>query len=69
MKMLWVYDGPIYRFDQIAEQRWTGYTYAQSKEKASSNLAFQAKKRLGLEASTKVTVDITRVKLGGNAHE
>lgn len=62
---LWTYDGPIYHFGQIVVQRWVGQTYAPSRAKASVNLAYQAKKKLGLVASTQVRVDFDKIQQGG----
>ena len=56
------YDGPIVEFGKCITQRWIGYTYAPTKEKARSNLSYQYKKQHGRVPSAKITLP-GRIKL------
>ena len=40
----YTYDGPVMEFDICIANRWQGSTFAVSKKKARSNLAYQFKK-------------------------
>lgn len=44
-KVHYIYEGPVVMFGKCAESRWVGETWATSKQKALSNLAFQWKRR------------------------
>lgn len=52
----YIYEGPVYKFDTVVEDRWHGETYAVSASKAKSNLEYQCKKRLGLLPSMRVSL-------------
>jgi len=41
----YVYEGPVMEFDTCVVGQWKGTTYAVSKNKARSNLAYQFKKK------------------------
>lgn len=62
MKEWYLYDGPVMVFEHIVANKWKSYTFAPSEAKARSNLAFQAKKRLGLSNGAKVHLPGTIVK-------
>lgn len=53
---LYIYEGPVKSFDDILSDRWIGSTYAESNEKARSNLAYQYKKAHGLDRSANITL-------------
>jgi len=53
---LYLYDGPVYRFERIYTPKWRAYTYATSEKQARSNLTFQFKHQEGLASGTKVTL-------------
>lgn len=55
MKM-YHYDGPVYEFEKIVANRWTGSTRAESEKKARSNLAYQFKMQYGRAPRSKITV-------------
>lgn len=54
---IYSYDGPVYHFEKIYSNKWKSYTTANSKEKALSNLKYQAKKQLGFERFAKLDLD------------
>ena len=47
----YIYDGPVLMFGRLVAGRWTGETWAESKNKAKSNLAYQFKKSNNLLAT------------------
>lgn len=55
MKM-YHYDGPVYEFEKIVANHWTGSTRAESEKKARSNLAYQFKMQYGRAPRSKITV-------------
>lgn len=55
MKM-YHYDGPVYEFEKIVTNHWTGSTRAESEKKARSNLAYQFKMQYGRAPRSKITV-------------
>lgn len=54
--MKYSYSGPIMSFDQMITSKWEGETNASSKQKAKSNLTYQAKKACNLVAGTQITL-------------
>lgn len=52
----YAYDGPVLEFDRCVTSRWQGTTYAPSKSKARSNLAYQYKKQFGRTPSVRITL-------------
>lgn len=52
----YVYDGPVMFFDKLVADHWRAETMAPSKQKAKSNLSYQAKRQLNLIAGTRVTL-------------
>lgn len=50
------YDGPVFEFDRIVANHWTGSTLAESERKARSNLAYQFKMQCGKVARSKITI-------------
>lgn len=52
----YIYDGPIMHFDTCLSSKWHAETKAPSKQKALSNLTYQAKKVCNLVANTTVTL-------------
>ena len=52
--MLFVYKGPVFKFDKEVIRNWTAITEAPSKEKALNNLTFRAKKVLNLAPHAKL---------------
>lgn len=57
----YLYDGPVRRFGKIFDNRWRAFTYATSRSKALSNLAYRYKKDHGLVVSTKVRLSPNRL--------
>lgn len=53
---LYLYEGPVYEFDRIVDNRWKGQTYAVSEAKARTNLAFQYKRATGRGPRSKITL-------------
>lgn len=53
---LYEYDGPVLEFDRIIADRWQAQTYAVSKAKARSNLAYQFKRETGRVPRTRITL-------------
>ena len=41
----YVYEGPVFQFNQMIMERWTGRTMATTEKKAKSNLVYQFKKQ------------------------
>jgi len=56
MQDKYIYDGPIMSFGKCVAYKWNGETSASSKQKALSNLTFQAKKQLNLLPGVKITL-------------
>lgn len=50
------YDGPVMRFDNCIQRRWTAITVAPSEAKAKSNLTYRYKKENGLTPNAKITL-------------
>lgn len=50
------YDGPVMRFEDCIQYRWTASTFASSEAKAKSNLAYRYKRENGLMPNTKITL-------------
>ena len=50
----YIYDGPVYEFNRLLNDRWKGETKAPSAEKAKSNLTYQFKKNTNCQANTKI---------------
>lgn len=48
------YTGPVCEFDRIIDPMWTGETFAPTKKKALSNLAFQYKRETGRTKTAKI---------------
>lgn len=55
--MIYKYDGPVKRFEEIVIPRFISYTSAPSKAKAVSNFSYKAKRRLKLSNFSKVYLD------------
>lgn len=55
--MLYKYEGPVRRFENIVIPRWIMYTHASSKAQAMSNLKFKAKKVLKLNKTARVDLN------------
>lgn len=51
---LYLYDGPVLKFNKPIRRRWMAYTYAVSKAKAYTNLTYQFKKQNNMRANTKI---------------
>lgn len=52
----YVYEGPVMCFDKCLSDRWTGSTFAPSKKKALSNIAYQYKKKNNLIHNVKISL-------------
>lgn len=52
----YVYNGPVMEFDRCIMERWSGSTYAVSKEKARSNLTYQFKKQHNKNPNTRISL-------------
>lgn len=55
-KLLYVYDGPVMKYDDLISRRWYGETYAVSERKARSNLTYQYKRQYGFKPNVKITL-------------
>lgn len=55
--MLYKYEGPVRRFEDIVIPKWIMYTHASSKSQALSNLKFKAKKILKLNKTARVELN------------
>lgn len=51
---LYLYYGPVMKFNTCIRRKWQGATYAVSKEKALSNLKYQFKKENAMSVRTKI---------------
>ena len=56
MKTVYRYKGPVFQFDRLVANEWTGETMAVSPEKALANLSYQFKKNNGLLPTARVTL-------------
>ena len=52
----YTYNGPVYEFDRLVVDRWSGETYAPTKARARTNLAYQFKKQSNRSPRTKISV-------------
>lgn len=59
---LYVYDGPVYRFEKMFLARWRAFVWASSEKQAKNNLTYRCKQEHGLLPSAKLTL-IDEVKL------
>lgn len=41
----YIYDGPVKEFNRVIASNWHAETYAESREKARSNMTYQYKKK------------------------
>lgn len=55
--MLYKYEGPVRRFENIVIPRWVMYTHASSQAQALSNLKFKAKKVLKLNKTARIDLN------------
>ena len=53
---LYIYDGPVFQFDQMIMEHWSGETTASTEDKAKSNLLYQFKKQYNKLPNTKITL-------------
>lgn len=58
------YDGPVLEFNRVIAEHWTGSTYAPTKERARSNLAYQFKKQYNRVPASKITLPGNIEKIG-----
>ena len=56
MLNLYSYNGPVYEFKTCIADRWTGYTYAASEQKARSNLAYQFKTKHNRMPNARISI-------------
>lgn len=56
-KYLYTYKGPVIRFRNILDNKWSSETYAESPTKALSNITYKAKKAFKLTPDMKLTLD------------
>ena len=56
-KHLYTYKGPVIRFRNILDNKWSSETYAESPTKALSNITYKAKKAFKLTPDMKLTLD------------
>lgn len=52
----YTYTGPVMRFNECVANEWTDVTYAPTKAKARSNLAYKFKKQFNLVPSARITL-------------
>lgn len=55
------YEGPVYIFNTMVEEHWTGQTFAVSSQKAKANLEYQYKKINGYEPNAMVKLDPRKI--------
>lgn len=55
--MLYKYEGPVWRFENIVIPKWIMYTHAKSDKQALNQLKYKAKKVLKLSITSKVDLD------------
>lgn len=53
---LYSYNGPVFEFDRIVDNRWRGQTVAATEARARSNLAYQYKRETGRAPRSKITL-------------
>lgn len=53
---LYVYDGPVYRFEKMFLARWRAFTWASSEKQAKSDLTYRCKQEHGFLPSAKLTL-------------
>lgn len=56
MNNLYLYDGPVYRFEKLFIARWRAFTWAASERQAKSNLTIRCKQEHGLLPSAKLNL-------------
>jgi hypothetical protein len=68
-KTLYVYKGPVYFFDRMIAQSWSGSTLAVSPEKAKANLEYRYKMEHGYSRTARIKLvgNIGIRQKGGNA--
>jgi hypothetical protein len=52
----YTYDGPVMRFDNCLEARWTATTVAPNAARARSNLTYRYKMENGYDAGSRITL-------------
>lgn len=55
--MMYKYEGPVRRFEDIAIKNFVMYTHASTPQEALRNLSFKAKKQLKLNKMAKVELN------------
>lgn len=55
------YEGPVYIFETLVAEHWTGETFAPTKEKAKSNLEYQYKRMNGYQPNAMVRIDPRKI--------
>lgn len=55
--MMYKYEGPVRRFENIAIKNFVMYTHASSPQEALRNLSYRAKKQLKLNKMAKVELN------------
>lgn len=53
---VYIYDGPVFQFNQMIMEHWAGETTAPTEAKAKSNLTYQFKKQHNILPSAKITL-------------
>lgn len=54
MNSEYIYDGPVFYFDDCLKGRWKASTYATSKQKALNNLSYRYKSLNGMAKNAKI---------------
>lgn len=52
----YTYQGPVMQYDKCVADKWEASTYAATKQKARSNMAYQFKKKNNLVPNVKITL-------------
>lgn len=60
-KMIFKYEGPVFRFEHCAISKFTAYTSAYSKAQAVNQIKARAKKQLKLSMDSKIDIDNDRI--------
>lgn len=61
-KFTYLYEGPVYHFEDLITPNWKGTTQATSSGRAKTNFLFRLKKLKGFSQNAKLTIDDSKIK-------
>lgn len=61
-KHTYLYEGPVYHFEDLITPKWKGTTQAISPGRAKTNFLFRLKRLNGFSPETKLTLDDSKIK-------